>query len=83
MKVLFEDKFIIVAEKPADVLSEPSAEGKDIVTMAEEHVHKPCYLVHRLDRNTGGAMVLSKCKRPPVSFPRLFKNANLKKNISP
>ncbi|MBQ2862203.1 MAG: RluA family pseudouridine synthase [Oscillospiraceae bacterium] len=63
MKVLFEDKFIIVAEKPADVLSEPSAEGKDIVTMAEEHVHKPCYLVHRLDRNTGGAMVLSKMQK--------------------
>ncbi|MBQ7937412.1 MAG: RluA family pseudouridine synthase [Oscillospiraceae bacterium] len=62
MKVLFEDKFIIVCEKPANVLSEPGS-GDDIVTMASEHVHKPCYLVHRLDRNTGGAMVLSKMQK--------------------
>ncbi len=62
MKVLFEDKFIIVCEKPANVLSEPGS-GDDIVTMASEHVHKPCYLAHRLDRNTGGAMVLSKMQK--------------------
>ena len=62
MKVLFEDKFIIIAEKPASVLSEPG-EGEDIVTMASAHVCKPCYLVHRLDRNTGGAMVLSKMQK--------------------
>ena len=62
MKVLFEDKFIIIVEKPANVLSEPG-EGDDIVTMASSHVCKPCYLVHRLDRNTGGAMVLSKMQK--------------------
>ena len=62
MKVLFEDKFIIIAEKPANVLSEPG-DGEDIVTMASAHVCKPCYLVHRLDRNTGGAMVLSKMQK--------------------
>ncbi|MBQ7124302.1 MAG: RluA family pseudouridine synthase [Oscillospiraceae bacterium] len=63
MKVLFEDKFIIICEKPANVLSEPAAGSEDIVTLASEHVHRPCYLVHRLDRNTGGAMVLSKMQK--------------------
>ena len=63
MKVLFEDKFIIICEKPANVLSEPGAGGEDIVTLASNHVCKPCYLVHRLDRNTGGAMVLSKMQK--------------------
>ena len=63
MKVLFEDKFIIICEKPANILSEPGDGGEDIVTMASEHVCKPCYLVHRLDRNTGGAMVLSKMQK--------------------
>ena len=62
MKVLFEDKFIIICEKPANVLSEPG-DGEDIVTMASAHVCKPCFLVHRLDRNTGGAMVLSKMQK--------------------
>ena len=63
MKVLFEDKFIIIVEKPANVLSEPGAGGEDIVTLASNHVCKPCFLVHRLDRNTGGAMVLSKMQK--------------------
>ena len=63
MKVLFEDKFIIIVEKPANVLSEPGSGGEDIVTLASNHVCRPCYLVHRLDRNTGGAMVLSKMQK--------------------
>ena len=63
MKVLFEDKFLIIVEKPANVLSEPGEKGEDIVTMASAHVCKPCFLVHRLDRNTGGAMVLSKMQK--------------------
>lgn len=63
MKVLFEDKFIIIVEKPASVLSEPGPGGEDIVTLASNHVCKPCFLVHRLDRNTGGAMVLSKMQK--------------------
>ena len=63
MKVLFEDKFIIIVEKPAEVLSEPDGKNADIVTLASEHVCKPCFLVHRLDRNTGGAMVLSKMQK--------------------
>ncbi len=63
MKVLFEDKFIIVCEKPANVLSEPDGSGNDIVALATAHTARPCYLVHRLDRNTGGAMVLSKMQK--------------------
>ncbi len=60
MKVLFEDKFIIIVEKPANILSEPGSNGDDIVTLTSNHIHKPCFSVHRLDRNTGGTMVLSK-----------------------
>lgn len=63
MKVLFEDKFIIIVEKPANILSEPGSNGDDIVTFTSNHVGKPCFPVHRLDRNTGGAMVLSKLQK--------------------
>lgn len=62
MKVLFEDKFIIIVEKPVNILSEPG-DGEDIVTLASNHVCKPCFLVHRLDRGTGGALVLSKMQK--------------------
>lgn len=60
MKVLYEDKFLIAVEKPANVLSEPSPGGEDVLTLAKEMTGGDCFLVHRLDRNTGGAMVLAK-----------------------
>lgn len=60
MKVLYEDKFLIAVEKPAAVLSEPSPGGEDALTLAKEMTGGDCFLVHRLDRNTGGAMVLAK-----------------------
>ncbi|MGN0628070.1 MAG: RluA family pseudouridine synthase [Oscillospiraceae bacterium] len=60
MKILYEDKFLMVVEKPADVLSEPSEKGVDVLTLASGQAGAPCFLVHRLDRNTGGAMVLAK-----------------------
>ncbi len=60
MKVLYEDKFLIAVEKPAAVLSEPSPGGEDVLTLAKEMTGGDCFLVHRLDRNTGGAMVLAK-----------------------
>ena len=60
MKVLYEDKFLIAVEKPAAVLSEPSPGGEDVLTLAKEMTGGDCFLVHRLDRNTGGTMVLAK-----------------------
>lgn len=60
MKLLYEDKYLLVAEKPANVLSEPSEEGTDVVSLLSEELQTPVFPVHRLDRNTGGAMVLAK-----------------------
>ena len=60
MNVLYEDKFLIAVEKPAAVLSEPSPGGEDVLTLAKEMTGGDCFLVHRLDRNTGGTMVLAK-----------------------
>ena len=60
MKLLYEDKYLVVAEKPANVLSEPSEGDRDVVSLLSGELGKPLFLVHRLDRNTGGAMVLAK-----------------------
>lgn len=79
MKVLFEDKFIIIVEKPAEVLSEPDGKNADIVTLASEHVCKPCFLVHRLDRNTGGAMVLSKMQKATGKLSEAIQNREFEK----
>ncbi len=62
MKILFEDKHLLVVEKDAGILSEPDGSGNDIVTLCSQHAGSECYLVHRLDRGTGGVMVLAKTK---------------------
>lgn len=63
MNVLFEDKHLLICEKPVGVLSEPDGTGNDIITMAQAHTGLPCFPVHRLDRSTGGAMVIAKTKQ--------------------
>ena len=62
MKILFEDKHLLVVEKDAGILSEPDGSGNDIVTLCSNHTGSECYLVHRLDRGTGGVMLLAKTK---------------------
>ncbi len=60
MKILFEDKFLVVIEKPVNVLSEPSEKEENIFSLLKKESGRDLFLVHRLDRNTGGTMVLSK-----------------------
>ena len=60
MKIYYEDDDLVVVEKPADVLSEPAAGKADILSLWAEKSGGTPFLVHRLDRNTGGAMVLAK-----------------------
>ena len=62
INILFEDKHLLVCEKPAGILSEPDGSGDDIVTLCSRHTGSECFLVHRLDRGTGGVMVLAKTK---------------------
>lgn len=55
MEILFEDKFILVLVKPPELDTE-----KELLPLAEAHTGAPCHLVHRLDRGTGGVIVLAK-----------------------
>ncbi|MBQ8830010.1 MAG: RluA family pseudouridine synthase [Oscillospiraceae bacterium] len=63
MRILFEDKHLLVAEKDAGILSEPDGSGNDIVTLCSQYTKSECFPVHRLDRGTGGVMVLAKTKQ--------------------
>jgi 23S rRNA pseudouridine1911/1915/1917 synthase len=72
-RVLFEDALILVIDKPAGLVSHPSAHGRDrgsasVATWARERCpdlpvvggeDRPG-IVHRLDRETSGVMVLAK-----------------------
>ena len=66
MKILYEDKYLLVCEKPVGVESQVSSSGKpDMITLLSEYRKErgdDSYvgLIHRLDTATGGAMVYSK-----------------------
>ena len=66
MKILYEDKYLIVAEKPVGVEAQKSSSGKeDMLTLLSQYrleKGEDAYvgLVHRLDTATGGAMIYSK-----------------------
>ena len=66
LKILYENKDIIVCEKPHGVLSQSGAEGGDETDMLKEvslYIGGEAGLLHRLDRPTGGIMAFSKSKR--------------------
>lgn len=71
LNILFEDKHVIVLEKPAKVPSQSDKTGDmDLLSVIKQHIKtkdpnvKEPYvgLVHRLDRPVGGIMVYAKTK---------------------
>lgn len=72
INILYEDTFCVIAEKPAAMLSEPGGSGDDIVTALSAQLNTKCLLVHRLDRGTGGAMLLAKDSHSAAVFSKLI-----------
>jgi 23S rRNA pseudouridine1911/1915/1917 synthase len=61
-EILYEDTHLLVIDKPAGLLSQGEITGEPcLIDWARTHVGRHYIgLVHRLDRNTSGAMVLAK-----------------------
>src|SRR6185312_17156504 len=61
-KILFEDQHLIVLSKPAGLLSQGEKTGdENLVDWLRTYLGRPYVgLVHRLDRNTSGIMVVAK-----------------------
>ena len=60
IKVLYKDKHVLIVSKPVGVLSEESPKGGETITqLMSKQTGGYVGLVHRLDRITGGVMLLS------------------------
>ena len=85
MKILYEDKYLIVCEKPVGVESQRSSSGKDdMLTLlsqyrAERGEDSYVGLVHRLDVATGGAMIYSKREDMTGKLSALVQSGDYKK----
>lgn len=88
IKISYEDKHIIVAYKPAGILSQAdSTNDPDILSILKEHIkqneNKPgnvyLGLVHRLDRMTSGLMVFAKRSKSAARLSEQIKNQQFHK----
>lgn len=76
MNILYEDRSLILCEKPAGVLSE---EGGMPQLLQETLGAQEIYCVHRLDRETGGLMVYAKTKQAAAALSRTIAEGGLRK----
>lgn len=78
-KILYEDDFFIVLDKPADLLSVPGIHIKDSVYSRLKIMlnNAEPYMVHRLDMATSGLLVVAKSKEIHKNLQKQF----LKKTV--
>lgn len=81
-EIVYEDEWITVIDKPAGMLSVPGKEEADSVysLMREKYPEADGPLmVHRLDMDTSGLLLIAKTKRVHQQLQALFKNRQVKK----
>ena len=85
MKILYEDKYLLLCEKPVGVESQVSSKNKcDMPTLLSEYRRgkgEDGYIgvVHRLDTATGGAMIYSKREDMTGKLSALVQSGDYKK----
>lgn len=84
LKVLFEDEHIIAVVKPYGMLSQGNEQKESMVDHIAEYLRSKgedptVYVVHRLDKTTGGVMVFAKTKEASAKMSELVANRKLKK----
>ena len=75
IKILFEDSHLLVLNKPAGMLSVPGKTGEESVeSMMRDYLHDDVnpIIVHRLDMDTSGLMVVAKTKWTYTELQKQF-----------
>lgn len=88
VKIIYEDKHIIVAEKPSKIPSQSDKTGDyDMLSLLRDHLKRnyPAArnpyigLIHRLDRPVGGLMVFAKTKEANKKLSEEIRTKRFKK----
>lgn len=81
IKILYEDKDIIVAVKPPKVSSQPDKTGdEDMVSYLTKHLKNGYVgLVHRLDKPVGGVMVFAKNEKANADLSKQIQQGSFSK----
>ena len=81
IKLLYRDKHIVAVEKPAGLLSAPAPDGGEYIgkCLAEQLSCDEPYLIHRLDRNVSGLMLMALRKEAAGKFSALISERSFTK----
>lgn len=83
LKILFEDRYIIVIDKPIGLLSVPLDEGaqkKHALGLLRQHLGtEQIFAVHRIDRETSGILLFARGKESEKRFDIMFEQHDLKR----
>lgn len=79
MKTFYENKDVLIIEKPVGIPCE-SASGEECVTdILKKEKNTEIFLLHRLDRNVGGVMMFAKNKKSAAFLQNEMQNGVFKK----
>ena len=80
-KILYEDKLILATEKPSGLLSVPGigAQKQDCVISRIQRLSPSARIVHRLDRDTSGILIMAKDRESHRELSRQFHDREVKK----
>ncbi len=88
LDVLYEDNHLLVVNKPPGLLSQSDSSGApDLLTYAKSYIKKKYAkpgevflgLVHRLDRNVGGVLVLARTSKAAARLALAFRERGVRK----
>lgn len=79
MKILYEDKDVVVVLKPPEILSQFSETEENAVTILKEQTGSEIFVVSRLDRNVGGVMVFGKNQKSAADLTRQMQSGEFMK----
>ncbi len=84
IEILYEDDFLVIVNKPAELLSVPGIEIQDSVYTRLQEMLNPVepLIIHRLDMSTSGLLVVAKTKKAHKIIQNQFLKRTVKKRYS-
>ncbi|MFI3313120.1 MAG: RluA family pseudouridine synthase [Eubacteriales bacterium] len=79
MEIYYEDKHMVICQKPTGVLSQSDGTVESVETLLTTQLGTRVSAVHRLDAPVGGCMALAKSKKSAAALGRAVANHQLKK----
>ncbi len=84
IEILYEDDFLVIVNKPAELLSVPGIEIQDSVYTRLQEMLNPVepLIIHRLDMSTSGLLVVAKTKEVHKDIQYQFIKRKVKKRYT-